>query len=111
MGNKIFTYEIGREYAARVENLRAYDVVSQDVIHRWTYPMVPDISFGGNTSGLRFERCNVYKAAGLLLTSSVYAITPKSCRLGAMPRYNASFRLKMQYMHRNVLIFELRAFY
>jgi len=70
MGNKIFTYEIGREYAARVENLRAYDVVSQDVIHRWTYPMVPDISFGGNTSGLRFERCNVYKAAGLSPTSS-----------------------------------------
>ncbi|KAG0628658.1 hypothetical protein M758_1G043500 [Ceratodon purpureus] len=68
MGNKIFTYEIGREYAARVENLRAYDVVSQDVIHRWTYPMVPDISFGGNTSGLRFERCNVYKAAGVTLS-------------------------------------------
>jgi translation initiation factor eIF-2B subunit epsilon len=66
-GNKIFTYEIGREYAARVENLRAYDVVSQDVIHRWTYPMVPDIPFGGNNSGMRLERCNVYKGTGLFL--------------------------------------------
>lgn len=69
MGNKIFTYEIGREYAARVENLRAYDVVSQDVIHRWTYPMVPDIPFGADTPGMRFERCNVYKATGLLPTA------------------------------------------
>lgn len=68
MGNKIFTYEIGREYAARVENLRAYDVVSQDVVHRWTYPMVPDIPFGGNTSGMRLERCNVYKGTGLTLS-------------------------------------------
>ncbi|KAG0601733.1 hypothetical protein M758_11G136100 [Ceratodon purpureus] len=68
MGNKIFTYEIGREYAARVENLRAYDVVSQDVIHRWTYPMVPDIPFGADTSGMRFERCNVYKATGVSLS-------------------------------------------
>ena len=66
IGNKIFTYEIGREHAARVENLRAYDVASQHVIHRWTYPMVPDIPFGGN-SPIRLERCDVYKGTGLFL--------------------------------------------
>lgn len=64
MGNKIFTYAIGREYAARVDNLRAYDVVSQDVIHRWTYPMVPDIPCGGNSSRMKLDRCNIYKGEG-----------------------------------------------
>lgn len=65
-GNKYFTYEIGRKYAARAENLRAYDVASQDVIHRWTYPMDPDIPFG-DSSRMRLERCNVYKGTGLFL--------------------------------------------
>jgi translation initiation factor eIF-2B subunit epsilon len=65
MGNKIFTYEISNEYAARVDNLRAYDVVSQDIIHRWTYPMVPDIFCGGPKAPMRLERCNVYKEGGL----------------------------------------------
>lgn len=65
MGNRIFTYEISNEYAARVDNLRAYDVVSQDIIHRWTYPMVPDILCAGPKASMRLERCNVYKEGGL----------------------------------------------
>ncbi|CAM6040484.1 unnamed protein product [Sphagnum compactum] len=67
MGNKIFTYEISNEYAARVDNLRAYDVVSQDIIHRWTYPMVPDIFCAGPKGPMRLARCNVYKEGGVIL--------------------------------------------
>ncbi|KAI5076070.1 hypothetical protein GOP47_0008135 [Adiantum capillus-veneris] len=73
-GNKIFTYEIYGEYAARVDNLRSYDSVSKDIIHRWTYPIVPDIRFAGNNVGLKIERCNVYRENGVLL--------PRSARIG-----------------------------
>eukprot|EP00249_Psilotum_nudum_P016024 c25616_g1_i1 orf=549-2774(-) len=70
MGNKIFTYEISGEYAARIDNLRGYASVSKDIIHRWTYPMVPDILFAGNSIGLKIERCYVYKENGVVLPQS-----------------------------------------
>lgn len=73
-GNKIFTYEICGEYAARIDNLRSYDTVSKDIIHRWTYPIVPDIRFAGNNVGLKIERCNVYRENGVLL--------PRSAQIG-----------------------------
>lgn len=73
-GNKIFTYEISGEYAARIDNLRSYDSVSKDIIHRWTYPIVPDIRFAGNNVGLKIERCNVYRENGVLL--------PRSAQIG-----------------------------
>lgn len=69
-GNKIFTHEILGEYAARIDNLRSYDSVSKDIIHRWTYPIVPDIRFAGNNIGSKIERCNVYKENGVVLPHS-----------------------------------------
>ncbi|KAH7373534.1 hypothetical protein KP509_17G061000 [Ceratopteris richardii] len=73
-GNKIFTYELHGEYASRIDNLRSYDSVSKDIIHRWTYPIVPDIRFAGNNVGLKIERCNVYRENGVML--------PRSARIG-----------------------------
>ncbi|KAJ7530687.1 hypothetical protein O6H91_14G015100 [Diphasiastrum complanatum] len=68
MGNKVYTYEIYRDYAARVDNLRAYDTISKDIIHRWTYPLVPDIQFGGNRGASKLDRCNVYKGPGIVIS-------------------------------------------
>ncbi|KAH9680328.1 eIF-2B GDP-GTP exchange factor subunit epsilon [Citrus sinensis] len=48
MGYKIFTHEIHSSYAARIDNYRSYDIVSKDIIQRWTYPYVPDVKFCGN---------------------------------------------------------------
>ena len=42
LGNKIFIHELKGEYGLRVDNLRAYDAVSRDIINRWTFPWVPD---------------------------------------------------------------------
>ncbi|KAG6557805.1 hypothetical protein Mapa_000572 [Marchantia paleacea] len=70
MGNKIYTYEIFGDYAARIDNMRAYDVVSKDVIHRWTYPMVPDIRFASPETGIKIGRSNIYKEDGVLLAST-----------------------------------------
>ncbi|KAL3691739.1 hypothetical protein R1sor_005390 [Riccia sorocarpa] len=67
LGNKIHTYEIIGDYAARIDNLRAYDVVSKDIIHRWTYPMVPDIRFASPETGIKIGRSNIYKEDGLVL--------------------------------------------
>lgn len=63
MGYKIFTHEIHSSYAARIDNFKSYDTVSKDIIQRWTYPLVPDVQFFGN-SATKLERRGVYRASG-----------------------------------------------
>nr|GLL39516.1 translation initiation factor eIF-2B subunit epsilon-like [Ipomoea trifida]GMD55934.1 translation initiation factor eIF-2B subunit epsilon-like [Ipomoea batatas] len=62
MGYKIFTHEIHSSYAARIDNFKSYDTVSKDIIQRWTYPLVPDVQFFGN-SATKLERRGVYRAS------------------------------------------------
>ncbi|KAL0740495.1 hypothetical protein Bca4012_082008 [Brassica carinata] len=69
MGYKVFTHEIGSSYAARVDNFRSYDTVSKDIIQRWTYPYVPDISFSGNRP-LKLGRQGVYRACDVVQSRS-----------------------------------------
>ncbi|KAG5087155.1 hypothetical protein JHK82_054552 [Glycine max] len=65
MGYKIFVHEIHSDYAARIDNFRGYDTVSKDIIHRWTYPLVPDVMNFGNTA-TKLERQGMYRASGIL---------------------------------------------
>ncbi|GAM26644.1 hypothetical protein SAMD00019534_098190 [Acytostelium subglobosum LB1] len=57
---KLFTYILQGEYAARVKDLRTYNSVSKDIIHRWTFPMVPDNNFMCNTT-YTLSRQMIYK--------------------------------------------------
>jgi translation initiation factor eIF-2B subunit epsilon len=45
LGNKIFAEIIQNEYAAKVVDPRTYASVSRDIMHRWTYPYIPDTNF------------------------------------------------------------------
>ncbi|KAI5676430.1 hypothetical protein M9H77_07380 [Catharanthus roseus] len=71
MGYKIFTHEIHSSYAARIDNFRSYDTVSKDIIQRWTYPLVPDVQFFGNSSA-KLERCGMYRASEVELSRSAH---------------------------------------
>ncbi|WMV11845.1 hypothetical protein MTR67_005230 [Solanum verrucosum] len=61
MGYKIYTHEIHSSYAARIDNYRSYHTISKDIIQRWTYPLVPDVQFFGN-SATKLERQGMYRA-------------------------------------------------
>ncbi|CAN6451580.1 unnamed protein product [Victoria cruziana] len=61
MGYKIFTYEIGSSYAARIENFRSYDTVSKDILQRWMYPFVPDVQFSGSCPAVKMDREGIYR--------------------------------------------------
>ncbi|CAL9225916.1 unnamed protein product [Arabidopsis halleri] len=75
MGYKIFTHEIQSSfYAARIDNLRSYDMVSKNIIQRWTYPYVPDINFSGNRP-LKLGRQGIYRASD--------AVQSRSTNIGA----------------------------
>ena len=44
LGNKLYVYELGMEYASHILNLRSYDATSRDIMQRWAYPFVPDVN-------------------------------------------------------------------
>jgi translation initiation factor eIF-2B subunit epsilon len=63
LGHTVHTHIVERAYAARVKDLRTYDSVARDIIHRWTYPLVPDTNWWGDVGSSRFRlvRNHVYK--------------------------------------------------
>ena len=66
LGNHIYTYVISDQYAARVCNLHTYDAISKDVIHRWVYPLVPDIA-PTDEPPYSYGRHNIYLNSGVTL--------------------------------------------
>lgn len=66
LGNHIYTYIISDQYAARVCNLHTYDAISKDVMHRWVYPLVPDIA-PTDEPPYSYGRHNIYLNSGVTL--------------------------------------------
>ncbi|XP_070542027.1 translation initiation factor eIF2B subunit epsilon-like [Ptychodera flava] len=64
MGNQIHMYVLEDEYAARVSNPYMYHAVSKDIIHRWSYPLVPDAI---NGAGFTLLRHNTYLSKDITL--------------------------------------------
>lgn len=68
-GKTIHTYIVDDHYAARVQNLKAYDAISKDIVSRWVYPLCPDTNLlPGHTYD--FQKGNVYQEQGVTLVRS-----------------------------------------
>lgn len=39
-----------KSYSARVHDPRCYDSILHDLMHRWVYPLVPELNLAGDTS-------------------------------------------------------------
>lgn len=61
------------EYAARVESWSTYDAISQDILARWCYPLVPDSNLVEGNS-YSYELNNIYKEDKIILA--------QSCKIG-----------------------------
>ncbi|KAL1422498.1 hypothetical protein MTO96_022092 [Rhipicephalus appendiculatus] len=71
MGNSIYTHISDNCYAASACNLVMYDAVSQDVLQRWSHPLVPDQFVEENGQSCVYHRHNIYKpTSGLQLSRS-----------------------------------------
>lgn len=64
----------GTEYSARVESWATYDAVSQDILARWCYPLVPDSNLLENNS-YTYESNHIYKEEKVVLA--------QSCKIGS----------------------------
>ncbi|KZF21859.1 translation initiation factor eif-2b epsilon subunit [Xylona heveae TC161] len=78
-GKTIHTHIIDDHYAARVQDLHAYDAVSKDIVSRWAYPLCPDSNLLRGQS-YRLQRGNIYKEDGVVLARS--SVVKRSTILG-----------------------------
>lgn len=65
----IHTHVVPKGYAARAKNLQAYDLISKDVVSRWTYPLCPDTNLVPGQS-YQLLKSNMYKEDGVVLARS-----------------------------------------
>lgn len=63
-GKTIYAAITSGQYAARVRNLKAYDVVSRNILGRCTYPLCPDSNLAPGQN-YHFQEGNLYKEDGL----------------------------------------------
>ncbi|XP_013112236.2 translation initiation factor eIF-2B subunit epsilon [Stomoxys calcitrans] len=64
LDSRIYVSLLPREqYARKVNNWLTYQIVSNDIIGRWTYPLVPDMGVVGLTQQYIFLKNNIYKSA------------------------------------------------
>jgi len=66
---QIYTHTASEGYSGRVVSLHSYGAVTRDIIHRWSYPLVPDVNLFCDTSYEYFHP-GVYKEAGVALAQS-----------------------------------------
>ena len=59
-GKTIYAAITNDQYAARVRNLKAYDVVSRNILGRCTYPLCPDSNLVSGQN-YHFQESNLYK--------------------------------------------------
>lgn len=52
-----------QHYARKVNNWLSYQIVSNDIINRWTYPLVPDMGIKCLTQQYIFLKNNIYRSA------------------------------------------------
>lgn len=105
----IYAY-ITSEYAARVELWATYAAVSQDVLARWAYPLVPDANLVASSYG--YEAHHIYKEDKVVLaqlctlgnstcigggtvvgahSAIAKSIIGRNCRIGANVRISNSY--------------------
>ncbi|KAL6453271.1 GCD6 Translation initiation factor eIF-2B subunit epsilon [Candida maltosa Xu316] len=89
------------EYAGRVESWSTYDAVSQDILARWCYPLVPDSNLVDDNS-YSYELNNIYKEDKVILAQSCKIGTSTS--IGRNTKIGDATSVKKSVIGRNCVI-------
>ncbi|CAH0479455.1 unnamed protein product [Peronospora belbahrii] len=81
LGKKFFVKVVTDEFAARVMDPRTYAGVSQAILQRWVFPMVPDANYLGASSHYVYLRGMRYKDVNVTLART--CDVQRECILGA----------------------------
>ncbi|KXN73429.1 hypothetical protein CONCODRAFT_77377, partial [Conidiobolus coronatus NRRL 28638] len=69
LSNSFYLHVLEDKYAAKVHGPQMYEAVSQNIISRWTYPLVPDANFTAETS-YTYHRKQIYMDENCQVDSS-----------------------------------------
>nr|XP_018670398.1 translation initiation factor eIF-2B subunit epsilon-like isoform X2 [Ciona intestinalis] len=79
LGNQIHAHVANSRYCSRVYNFHSYDVVSHDILSRWTHPFVPEITIDEPIENCKSET-NCFLENYSLLRHNLYL--HNTCTLG-----------------------------
>ncbi|XP_026468298.1 translation initiation factor eIF-2B subunit epsilon-like [Ctenocephalides felis] len=72
LGSTLYCYPLTHNsYAARVDNWQMYQLVSHDIVNRWTYPLVPNMGISLFKQVYMMLKNNIYKSSTSVLGRSV----------------------------------------
>ncbi|XP_037936490.1 translation initiation factor eIF-2B subunit epsilon [Teleopsis dalmanni] len=71
LDSRIYVSLLARDqYARKVNNWLSYQIVSQDIINRWAYPLVPDMGIHCLSQQYLFLTNNIYKSSNVSITKA-----------------------------------------
>jgi translation initiation factor eIF-2B subunit epsilon len=104
MNHHIYIHQASaQEYAQRVTSIPMYRAVTLDVLHRWTYPFVPDIVFKNPKTSYRFLRpCTYLDEKDVVLARS--AVLGDAVMIGKGTSVGADTRLEQTVVGQKCLL-------
>ncbi|KAI9316229.1 nucleotide-diphospho-sugar transferase [Dichotomocladium elegans] len=69
LGKTIYTEIVSEPYIARIQNEQLYETVSNHMLNRWTFPIVPETNLN-HLDDYQYIRGNIYKASDVILSRS-----------------------------------------
>ncbi|OWZ21160.1 Translation initiation factor eIF-2B subunit epsilon [Phytophthora megakarya] len=106
LGKKFFVKVVTDEFAARVMDPRTYAGVSQAILQRWVFPMVPDANYlgAGEVTHYEYLRGMRYKDANVTLARS--CDVQRECILGAGSTIGDHSRVRKSAIGKNCVVGE-----
>lgn len=69
LGKTIYTKLVAEPYVARVQNEQLYSTISNHILNRWAFPIVPETNLKSGDD-YEFTRGNIYKSMNVVLSRS-----------------------------------------
>ncbi|KAI9498624.1 nucleotide-diphospho-sugar transferase [Zychaea mexicana] len=101
LGKRIYTEIISEPYVARIQNEQLYSTVSNHVLNRWVFPIVPETNLHQNDN-YQFLRGNIYNASDVILSRS--CIIDENVQIGSGSVIGENSRIANSVIGRNCSI-------
>ncbi|KAI8646086.1 hypothetical protein BD408DRAFT_410645 [Parasitella parasitica] len=101
LGKTIYTNLVFEPYVARVQNEQLYSTISNHILNRWAFPIVPETNLRAGDD-YEFARGNIYKSMNVVLSRS--CIIDENVQIGPGTRIGENTRIGNSIIGKNCTI-------
>lgn len=101
LGKTIYTNLVFEPYVARVQNEQLYNTISNHILNRWTFPIVPETNIRSGDN-YEFTRGNIYKSMDVVLSRS--CMIDENVQIGSGTRIGENTRIGNSIIGQNCII-------